>query len=695
MPGLRRQAVWLTAALATLAVAGVEVVPFWRGARFSDLLVAHLPSALFLNRSLRVWGEIPLWNPTLLGGLPFAADPLSGLWYPPLWLAALWPTVGAFRVLLLWHLLWAGWGMARWMRAEGLGRGSALLAGIGLALSPRLIGHLALGHVSLVFAVAWTPWVLLATRRATQALLAGRAGWPGEAALAGAALGAVFLADPRWFPPCLLLGGGFAAACLRSGPPVASTSLHRRLPRAGLAVGSGALLGLGMAVPLLEYVGQSLRAGLAPEEQVAFSLPPAYLLGLVAPIYGGWPEWQAYVGPVLLGLAVLGVICRPRQTAFWLLVAAVSLLLALGSNGVLYPALTRLLPPMGLLRVPARLITIAYLGFLVLAAHGLDAGLSQGGWKGRWAGLGGVGVAGLAGALSAGLAVSGRTTAWWGVLVALALLAWYVWIRRGLSTSSLLVAGWIALMALDLLLMDGSLVEFRPEQAYVVERSALAARLAAPAGRWRVFSPSYSLPQQTAARYGLEMADGVHPLALRRYARALGEATGFRIQGYSVTLPPFPSGDPYEDWGPVLDAARLGQLNVAFVVSEYPLEAEGLTAEGLFDSAYVYRNQRWRPRAWVEGEGRVLGTAWTPNWIRVRVQGPGRLVLSEMVYPGWQVSVDGRAGEIEAVDGLLRSVVVSGGEHEVVFRFVPMSLYLGAFLSLVGAATTLWLWRRG
>lgn len=681
-------------ALVTAAAAGVEVLPFWRGARFSDLLVAHLPSAAFVNRAWRTWGQLPLWNPTLLGGLPFAADPLSGLWYPPLWLAALWPSVAAFRVLLLWHLMWAGWGMVRWMRVEGLGRETALLAGLGLALSPRLVGHLALGHVTLVFAMAWTPWVLLAVARAARAMRNGEARWPGRAAVAGAALGSVFLADPRWFLPCLLLGAAYAV--LHLWPALRARSVTAgRLSLAGLAAAGGTLFGLGMALPLLEFVSQSLRAGLAPEEQVVFSLPPARLVWLLAPDYGGWPEWQAYVGPVLLALAVVGLVRRPRRTAFWALTALLSLLLALGPRGGLYPILSEVLPPLALLRVPARWLTLTYLGVLVAAAHGLEVGLSERVWAGGRAGLGIVGVAALAGALGGGLAVLGRAAAWQGVLVASAVLVWHFWVRRHQLARTWLAAGWIALVVLDLGLMDHSLLEFRPATTYTTERSALAARLAAPPGHQRVFSPSYSLPQQTAAAYGLEMADGVHPLALRNYAGALGEAAGFTVEGYSVTLPPFPSGDPYQDWGPTLDAAKLGRLNVAFVVSEYPVQAEGLVAEGRCDGVYVYRNLAWRPRAWMEGGGEVLGTTWTPNWIRVRVRGPGRLVMSEVVYPGWRAAVDGRAREIEAVDGLLRSVSVPVGEHEVVFEFVPVGVYAGLALSLAGAGVTLWLWRRG
>jgi hypothetical protein len=72
-------------------------------------------------------------------------------------------------------------------------------------------------------------------------------------------------------------------------------------------------------------------------------------------------------------------------------------------------------------------------------------------------------------------------------------------------------------------------------------------------------------------------------------------------------------------------------------------------------------------------------------------------VLSEIVYPGWQVWVDGAPQPVDTYNGLLRSVRLSPGDHRVVFAYRPSSLYLGlagfalAGLYLLAAA---WLGRR-
>ena len=77
---------------ALLFIPLVLLIPGWDGfvysprSNFSDLTISHYPSALFILDALRM-GQLPLWSPLLFAGYPFAADPLSGLWYLPGWLA--------------------------------------------------------------------------------------------------------------------------------------------------------------------------------------------------------------------------------------------------------------------------------------------------------------------------------------------------------------------------------------------------------------------------------------------------------------------------------------------------------------------------------------------------------------------------------------------------------------------------------
>jgi Bacterial membrane protein YfhO len=76
------------------------------------------------------------------------------------------------------------------------------------------------------------------------------------------------------------------------------------------------------------------------------------------------------------------------------------------------------------------------------------------------------------------------------------------------------------------------------------------------------------------------------------------------------------------------------------------------------------------------------------------------LVLTDVHYPGWKATVDGKRADIERVDYLLRGVVVPPGTHDVEFSYRPLSWRLGwlvsliALVALVAAAAVGWQRRR-
>jgi hypothetical protein len=63
------------------------------------------------------------------------------------------------------------------------------------------------------------------------------------------------------------------------------------------------------------------------------------------------------------------------------------------------------------------------------------------------------------------------------------------------------------------------------------------------------------------------------------------------------------------------------------------------------------------------------------------------LVLTDVHYPGWKATVDGRPATIERVDYLLRGVVVPAGRHEVEFSYEPASWRIGWIASGLGLLT--------
>jgi hypothetical protein len=74
-----------------------------------------------------------------------------------------------------------------------------------------------------------------------------------------------------------------------------------------------------------------------------------------------------------------------------------------------------------------------------------------------------------------------------------------------------------------------------------------------------------------------------------------------------------------------------------------------------------------------------------PNELTVvaELAAPGFLVLTDTFYPGWRVTVDGKAGELLRANYAFRAVPLKGGRHEVTFSYRPRSFRYGAVVSLL------------
>lgn len=62
---------------------------------------------------------------------------------------------------------------------------------------------------------------------------------------------------------------------------------------------------------------------------------------------------------------------------------------------------------------------------------------------------------------------------------------------------------------------------------------------------------------------------------------------------------------------------------------------------------------------------------------------PGILVLSDVYYPGWEVSIDGEEAKIFPANIVGRGVYVPAGEHVVTFEYRPWLIWLGMILSTI------------
>ena len=213
-----------------------------------------------------------------------------------------------------------------------------------------------------------------------------------------------------------------------------------------------------------------------------------------------------------------------------------------------------------------------------------------------------------------------------------------------------------------------------------------------------------------------------------------------------------PAGDlPYNKIGLLHHASSLSSpildlLSVRYVLTESSVDDPSVRLMGQFGAIRVYERPSALPRAFVVSQAR-----WVPNaeaalaamkepgfrpgeevvleeHPEVRIQnpgvgtrtpgggaatitsyqldrvvvdatGPGWLVLSDGNSPDWQATVDGASAPILMADGDLRAVSLTAGKHRVEFRYSPLSLRIGAYLTFLGLVAlglvASWpLWRR-
>jgi len=693
-------------------------------------------------------GRPPLWNPSLFGGMPGLADIQSGGAYPPHvaqavilgWLGKGFPlTALEWQVIL--HLSLAAVGaylLGRyWARRAGAGWRVARLMGLVVSVTYAFSGYLTgfpVQQMTILLVSAWLPWVMLALARTFDGLAdglplratLGRAGW---ASLAFAM--AILAGHPQTVMYIFYLTVAYGV--FRTIQNVKSQVQNESpIPRAihysrfvihySLIIALGGLIAAVQLWPTLQFIGHSLRANLTFGD-VSRGLPLSELVSVLYPGYfGGSPEYVGIFSLVLVAAAL--TLARPAwrgRIVFWLIVAVASLVLAFGANTFAFPLAYLTLPGFDAVRQQERVFLLFSFSMAVLAGYGaLSIAMPvpksrQSDWKKFERNARRVGAVALAltglfvyGAVAANLRGDGVNLfngvlrhhifgliIYGGGLLLLALRPRRIW-RRGWGAA--LIAGWLA-FNLFTVNWQFNLEHRSPAEPFTpleVSQFLLEHVSALPQPARIASGGLLEGGNNTAAVYHLEDVTGNTPLQLADVAA-------------------FAEGMP--SW-------RFWQLmNVRYVVDERDIDGPGLARRFEADGLKVFEVGDPFPRAWVvhrvvrgddwavlaADETDLKTTALIPAGVSGRLSepadvsmasvakvGPGRLavdvfaagdgllVLSNVDYPGWQATLDGRPAEIVRADGVLQGVFVPEGAHRVAMAYRPAAVRWGGWLSALG-----------
>jgi hypothetical protein len=96
----------------------------------------------------------------------------------------------------------------------------------------------------------------------------------------------------------------------------------------------------------------------------------------------------------------------------------------------------------------------------------------------------------------------------------------------------------------------------------------------------------------------------------------------------------------------------------------------------------------------VEGKAAIISYRPNKSIMSCETDQDAFLYVSDTWYPGWHAYVDGKETKIYRANLAFRAVEVPKGKHTVVFKYVPMSFYIGLCLTIIGILLCIYLWRR-
>jgi hypothetical protein len=673
----------------------------------ADSFVYFHPSIVFLHRELRQ-GRLPLWNPYQLAGQPYLALHVPAVLYPPnlLFAASLAP-VRAMEVNAVFHLVVAGF--FSWLLARRLGLGGAarLAAAAGYMFSTAL--RLGFYMPPFLATPAWLPAILWSLH----GLLAEKRGrW---AVGLAAFLALAFLGGhTQAFVYELQLACFFGVVGL--APLVRDGGLWRV---AGIA-GVGALLTLGFVapqlLPSLELVRQGVRGleGVTYQQAaLSYVTPSALLEGLLRP-FGPQPDppapgllrWLVALPPFALPLMACGLLA-PHQRRHVVPVAVAAGLVALlmpGFQGPLFETYFSL--PLGnLFRNPGRMAFVYALLTSLLVAFGIEGvrhTLRVAMPKRR-------GLEMLAYVLAIGVAAdlysrsalehahpaSVAVTAGGDPALVDSLAA-----DPGLERVFLQGFGFYSLASLDKLgMMNGvfAVPDYEPNMpaAYrtyfgVPDAPPWHGRLYAVPGaspRAEAYLAAPRLLDLMSVRHYAIRTPGPPPVlnALERLAGGRSRQFATMRSTERTEAVPRTYVVRHVERVPDLDAALRRIRDAAFRP-----DAEAVVIDAEADAGAPPR-----PAAGA-GEDRATIRSYAPSEVVIEAEcgADCLLVLTDLFYPGWRVTVDGAEQEIEQTNGIFRGVELKAGSHRVVFRFAPPAFRIGTFALCAAALGAVVTWRR-
>lgn len=644
--------------------------------QFSDIPITHYSNLLFIQKSIHDHHQIPLWSNLIFSGYPFAANPLSGLWYFPGWLALLFPLPAGINITLLLHLLIGLFGMYFFLQSLNISENGSILGSIAFVFSAKIYAHIGAGHLSLIYAISWTPWLLLLTNKFKSGVTPFKYN-----ILSGLFWGLILLADLRWSIPTFLIWIFL----------ILDKKIHfqNQIKFIAISSGIGLLSSMTTWLPLFQLLSLSNRSGLSPSEQMIFSMSIVDFLNLLFPFFEGSAETRVYPGAIVVLLSVLGLFLYKHNQHMrkWYILALISVILSFGEH---IPGMNLIyeIPGFSLMRVPARFLfpllfslsIISAMVFNTISISVKDYSLN------RVFFLFPVVIFVILFSVGSFLLTQELTINFvWPIIIFSTGFLLIFFLQKHAHISLFHANNLLIILVIDLFFVNYSSMRFVSSVETINKDPELMRILTNTSPNFRIYTPSYSVSQEQGTYWGIHQVNGVDPLQLQKYINYFEQVSGISIDNYSVTLPPFENGNPeLDNYGICPNKEKLQELNTIIVVSAFELLDCNLGTSEFISNHYVYEigveDNYLRFQDCPKSENQYNIKKYSPNEIILDIESCGGILeISEINYPGWRIFVDGQQVVLDS-KSLFRSVSVPDGHHELRMVFKPIIIFAGLIM---------------
>jgi hypothetical protein len=646
-------------------------------------------------------GHFPLWDPHLWAGEPLVGQVQPGTLNPLNWILFSMPFKDGFIQIPVLHWYWVSiqffavlfcYWLCRDLRLSQL---ASILGGCAFGLG-GFVGTI--GWPQLMLSAVLLPVILMFLLR----VLRDENALP-NAAAAGALLGASFLSGHHNVPTFFTL----AAISLW----IYIAAVRRKVMAPALAfLACFALIAAAQIVPAYELGSLSVRWAGASEplgwnQQVpysvheTYSLLPTEILGIV--IQGMQQDAAIFIGVVILTLGLSGAAAKWNERSVRVLAAIGigGLIFALGARSLYHGVLYALIPNLDKARAPSMAEAIFHLGIAVLAAYGLDSLRTS---------LPAIRILGLSSlffyaSLTVLMTVRPEKSEEYKTLAQTAFVALilssilFLWKQSRLSGTA---AGVLIISLMLFELNNVTNYPYRPfEKAANLrkldENHDLAAFLKQRNDFPRVEINDKEIPYNFGDWFGVDQIGGFQPGLLKSLATLQGEPRFRMLLAINYAIGSKPARP---------DQAELFQGSSGLKIFTNPgalprvrivHTAIGAQDENALLATVVNPATDLQRTIVVQGAPPVLDNCdggdvqpirYRTTSVTLRTNTPCKsmVVVADSWFPGWKAFVDGKPAQIYAAYDIVRGIVVDAGQHEVVMRYRPASVFTGMALAFVG-----------